>query len=63
MTSILKKKVDSLLANNAALVQKANTLLRSGKNFITLSRNGELNAAGRYYEQKTNTTLRQEAIT
>ena len=63
MTSILSKKVDSLLANNASLVQKANTLLRSGKKFITLARNGELNAAGRYYEQQTNTTLEAGAIT
>ena len=52
-----KKKVDSLLANNASLVQKANTLLRSGKKFITLARNGDPTLAGKYYEQQTNTTL------
>ena len=57
MTSIMKKKVDSLLANNASLVQKANTLLRSGKKFITLARNGDPTLAGKYYEQQTNTTL------
>ena len=57
MTSIMKKKVDSLLANNAALVQKANTLLRSGKKFITLARNGDPTLAGKYYEQQTGATL------
>ena len=57
MTSILKKKVDYLLANNDSMVQKSNTLLRSGKKFITLARNGDPTLAGKYYEQQTNTPL------
>ena len=54
----MRKKVDSLLANNAAVVEKANTTLRSGKQFITLiSKSGDLTTAGNYYQQKTGTTL------
>ena len=51
-------KINSLLANNASVVHKANTLLRSGNKYITLvSKSGELTPAGRYYQQQTGTPL------
>ena len=54
----MKMKVDSLLANNASVIQKAITLLCSGKKYIQLiSKSGDLSPAGKYYEQQTGTTL------
>ena len=58
MSSIMKMKINSRLANNAYVVHKTNTLLRSGKKYITLvSKSGELTPAGRYYQQQTGTPL------
>ena len=54
----MKRKVDSLLSQNATIVEKTNTILRKGKSFITLAKvDGNLTIAGRYYEQKTGKAL------
>ena len=56
--SATKRNVDSLLANDATVTTKANTLLRSGKKYITLvSKSGDVTTAGIYYQQKTGTML------
>ena len=54
----MKRKVDSLLSQNATIVEKASTILRKGKSFITLAKlDGSLTTAGRYYEQKSGKLL------
>ena len=59
----MKRKVDSLLTGNATLVEKANTLLRKGKSFVTLAKpDGSLTPAGKYYEQATGKTLEKAAM-
>ena len=63
MATTTKRKVDSLLTGNATLVEKANTLLRKDKTFVTLAKkDGSLTPAGIYYQQKTGKTLEKAAM-